>query len=332
MTVEPPTLAGILDRMQREGWIERLSCRIGPAVQVRGAAACRGTGVVEGGYLFDSGSSTGYQGNVYPRSCHAQEPAGQGAQQPGRGSLGRISQADRKGGIVKNMSSGQRAALLVSLLWIMLSASARAQPPQIAPVVVSPIVQREVATGKTFVGTILPYKKAIIGTAVDGRVIEVLFEEGDRVEGGPAVGEIAYRHHQLGTGGRGSRTRIPSAATRGTREWNAARGHSTRRKPRCSAPKRRMKYLLARRERAERLYKSEFGGFRGKPRRNDLGGDRRRTGLSRGARQHTNLPSPGLARNRSRKPGHKSACSKHWSTSWPTRSRNIRSSLVSTVM
>lgn len=42
MTVEPPTLVGILDRMQREGWIERCSCAVDrrrKRVALRSAAA-----------------------------------------------------------------------------------------------------------------------------------------------------------------------------------------------------------------------------------------------------------------------------------------------------
>jgi HlyD family secretion protein len=48
-------------------------------------------------------------------------------------------------------------------------------------VVVAPVVEREVTVGQTFVGTVMPSKKATIGSAVDGRVIEFPLNEGDRV-------------------------------------------------------------------------------------------------------------------------------------------------------
>lgn len=51
-----------------------------------------------------------------------------------------------------------------------------------ALVQLAPIEQRQVAEGQTFVGTVTPSKRAIIGSAVDGRVVEFAINEGDRVE------------------------------------------------------------------------------------------------------------------------------------------------------
>ncbi|MCC9603306.1 efflux RND transporter periplasmic adaptor subunit [Stieleria sp. JC731] len=51
-----------------------------------------------------------------------------------------------------------------------------------ALVELSPVVSREVASGQSFVGTVTPTRRAVVGSAVDGRVIDVFFEEGDRVE------------------------------------------------------------------------------------------------------------------------------------------------------
>ena len=56
-----------------------------------------------------------------------------------------------------------------------------AQPPPASPVVAAPVVAREVAEVQTFVGTVKPSKTAIVGSAVDGRVVEFLVDEGDRV-------------------------------------------------------------------------------------------------------------------------------------------------------
>ncbi len=50
-----------------------------------------------------------------------------------------------------------------------------------SPVAVSTVIGRELATGQTFVGTVMPLKRSSIGSAVDGRVIEFLVNDGDAV-------------------------------------------------------------------------------------------------------------------------------------------------------
>jgi RND family efflux transporter MFP subunit len=59
-----------------------------------------------------------------------------------------------------------------------------------ASVVVAPVIEESVAPTETFVATILPDKKAVIGTAVDGRVIEILVEEGDRVKANQPLAQL----------------------------------------------------------------------------------------------------------------------------------------------
>ncbi|MCA9018017.1 MAG: hypothetical protein KDA77_22020, partial [Planctomycetaceae bacterium] len=50
-----------------------------------------------------------------------------------------------------------------------------------AAVAVAEIVERETASGQTFVGTVLPIKRSVIGSAVGGRVSEFPVNEGDFV-------------------------------------------------------------------------------------------------------------------------------------------------------
>lgn len=50
-----------------------------------------------------------------------------------------------------------------------------------APVVVAPVVEGEITVGQTFVGSAEPTRRSIVGSAVDGRVVEVPVEEGDFV-------------------------------------------------------------------------------------------------------------------------------------------------------
>ena len=78
-------------------------------------------------------------------------------------------------------------AFVCSLRWLLRDRRLRAcmrQGPPAALVAVSPVVEREVTAGQTFVGTVMPLKKAVVGSAVDGRVIEFPLNEGDRVERG----------------------------------------------------------------------------------------------------------------------------------------------------
>lgn len=160
---------------------------------------------------------------------------------------------------VLRLNSSIRATLgfaLCSSAWLGQACSVQAQPPGIvSPVVVSPVVRREIATGKTFVGTILPFKKAVIGTAVDGRVVDVLFEEGDRVEAKQplvqlltdtitlelqaAKAELDFRQQQL------------AELENGTRPEEIEQA-----KAKLQGAEATLEYLSARRERAEKLFKA----------------------------------------------------------------------------
>lgn len=62
-----------------------------------------------------------------------------------------------------------------------------------APVVVAPLVTREVAPRQMFVGTIFPKRTSVIGSAASGRVEEYLVDEGDRVKKGQEVAVLRTR-------------------------------------------------------------------------------------------------------------------------------------------
>lgn len=55
---------------------------------------------------------------------------------------------------------------------------------------VSRILERDVAAGQVFVSTIMPYKTAVIGSAVDGRVAEFPVNEGDPVSQGQKLAQL----------------------------------------------------------------------------------------------------------------------------------------------
>jgi len=131
------------------------------------------------------------------------------------------------------------------------SASAQAPPP--ARVVVSNILKQSVSTGQTYVGTVTPIKRTTVGSAVDGRLIEMMVEEGDKVAAdGPlaqlltdtvtlelqaAEAELALRRAELTELENGSRPE----------EIEEARSQML-------AAKALMEFTAARRARNERLY------------------------------------------------------------------------------
>jgi len=82
----------------------------------------------------------------------------------------------------------------VFLLWAGVSA-AQQMPP--APVVVTPIVEREVGAWRSFVGTVEPSRLSTVGGEVEGVVVEYLAREGDRVEQGQPLAKLRTRLLEL---------------------------------------------------------------------------------------------------------------------------------------
>jgi RND family efflux transporter MFP subunit len=79
----------------------------------------------------------------------------------------------------------------ILILLAIVTVDARAQgPAEASLVVVSPVVEREITVGQAFVATVMPSKKATIGSAVDGRVIEFPLNEGDRVAKGQTLAQL----------------------------------------------------------------------------------------------------------------------------------------------
>ncbi|MDA1055276.1 MAG: efflux RND transporter periplasmic adaptor subunit [Planctomycetota bacterium] len=81
------------------------------------------------------------------------------------------------------MSGSDSLRIFVGVaLLLALAANTFAQPPQQpVTVIVAAVVQREVSAGQTFVGAVVPPRRSIIGSAVDGRVSEMYVDAGDAV-------------------------------------------------------------------------------------------------------------------------------------------------------
>ena len=87
-----------------------------------------------------------------------------------------------------------RTAFLAGLagaVWVLvgLAATTRAQIPA-ARVAVSTVVERTLSTGQTFVGTVIPLKKSVVGSAADGRVSDFPVDEGMRVKKGQVLAQL----------------------------------------------------------------------------------------------------------------------------------------------
>jgi len=77
-------------------------------------------------------------------------------------------------------------------LAVMHSAAAGPATAQTAaaPVKVSAIARGEIAAGQSYVGTIHPVRRGVVGSAVAGRVVKFLHNEGDYVEEGEVLAQI----------------------------------------------------------------------------------------------------------------------------------------------
>ena len=82
-----------------------------------------------------------------------------------------------------------RATAVVACL--ALSMPAFAQPgggPK--PVVATAVVQKDVSTGVTLVGSVRPLRTSVVGSAVDGRVLEYPIRQGQRVKTGDTLAQL----------------------------------------------------------------------------------------------------------------------------------------------
>ena len=62
--------------------------------------------------------------------------------------------------------------------------------PAGAPVVVAPVEQVELAAAQSFVGTVYPARVSDVGSAVDGRVVRMPVDNGQRVSAGETIAEL----------------------------------------------------------------------------------------------------------------------------------------------
>ena len=89
------------------------------------------------------------------------------------------------------MLTGCHHSLLITGLLCLVPGSLRTACSQDAsPVVVSRVIEAEVNTGQRVVGTVKPLRTSTIGSAVDGRVEELLVNQGNAVEQGQVLARL----------------------------------------------------------------------------------------------------------------------------------------------
>jgi len=74
--------------------------------------------------------------------------------------------------------------------WLVLQTPVVCAQGGPAPVRVARVSQREISTGQPFVGTVTPSRRAVIGSAVAGRIVEFLHNEGDYVAEGEPLAQV----------------------------------------------------------------------------------------------------------------------------------------------
>ena len=152
----------------------------------------------------------------------------------------------------RNTSVCKVSCVVFAIAALCIGTPGFAQPGMMPTVIVTPIVEQEVAAMKTYVGTVMPARSATIGSAVDGRVVEFPIEVGQRVEEGQklaqlltetislellaAEAELKLRQHSLEELENGSRPQEIAQA-----------------RARMEAAKHRRDYQVARRDRAQSL-------------------------------------------------------------------------------
>jgi RND family efflux transporter MFP subunit len=89
-------------------------------------------------------------------------------------------------------------AAVSGLLMAIASSLAVAQPgAPPANVVTAKVIEREIVSGHTFVGSVMPKRTSVVGSAVDGRVIDFKVTLGDRVKKGDPLAQLLTRQLEI---------------------------------------------------------------------------------------------------------------------------------------
>jgi len=102
---------------------------------------------------------------------------------------------------------------ILSLLSLVAPVIAQGGPPA-TRVAIDRVTVQEIAEGRTFVGTITAERTTIVGSETDGLVVEMLVNEGDRVEKGQPIAKLRTRLAELRLGGANALLKVREALLR----------------------------------------------------------------------------------------------------------------------
>src|SRR5688500_8681683 len=93
----------------------------------------------------------------------------------------------------------RRAASVVCLVCAFATGIAIAQPGGMPPanVVTAKAIEREITSGHTFVGTVMPKRISTVGSAVDGRVVDFKVNLGDRVKKADPLAQLLTKQLEI---------------------------------------------------------------------------------------------------------------------------------------
>lgn len=95
-----------------------------------------------------------------------------------------------RGPVRRSRLATASAALLFTVHAAVSAEGVRAEQPAAVPVVVATVERMDLATGQSFVGTIYPARVSDVGSAVDGRLIELPIVDGQHVAAGEPIAQL----------------------------------------------------------------------------------------------------------------------------------------------
>lgn len=150
--------------------------------------------------------------------------------------------------------------IFIAALLIVPLASASSVEAQRGPssIVVAPVIERRVAPEQPFVANINPHRRSVIGSAVDGRLVDFLVDAGQAVEEDQEIARIRTRTIEIELAGAKSELELRKAELRelqnGSRPDEIALAEAA-----ATATQATSDYAQAKLARAESLYQNASG-------------------------------------------------------------------------
>jgi multidrug efflux pump subunit AcrA (membrane-fusion protein) len=160
----------------------------------------------------------------------------------------------------QNLSAARYRPLLIGLAvtcFVWESTSTRGQGGP-APVVVAPVIEREVASSSTFVANVNPHRRSVVGSAANGRVAEYMVDAGQAVQADQPLAQLRTKTIEIELAGAQAELQLRSAELaelrNGSRPAEIELAEATEQAVEAASD-----YAKAKLSRAERLFKTSSG-------------------------------------------------------------------------